>query len=132
MLRRSALLGLLVAILVAVPALASSGPAFKLTTVGGKSASFSVTGFEFSSGLNPKVGAAGSVTIDVLIASATEKKLLKDGKVKSAKLHVVAVLPTKVNKTYTFVGAKITGVTFVTGSFGPAAAVVLSYRKLTV
>ena len=132
MLRRVTLLGLCVAALLAVPALAASTTGFKLTTAAGKSGSFSITGYEFSSGLNPKVGSAGTVTIDVLIASPSEKSLLKDGALKSAKLHLVATLPTKINKTYTLAGAKITGTTFVTGHFGPAAAVVLSYRKLKV
>lgn len=132
MLRRVAVLALFVGALFAVPALAAGKTAFKLTTAAGRSQSFSITGYEFSSGINPAVGAAGTVTIDVLIASPNERSLLKDGAVKSAKLHVVATLPTKINKTYTLSGAKITGVTFVTGHFGPAAAVVLSYHKLKV
>ena len=132
MLRRVAVLGLFAAVLLAVPALGAGKTAFKLTTATGKSQSFSIIGYEFSSGIHPTVGAAGTVTIDLLIASPTEKSLLKDGAVKSARLHVVASLPTKINKTYTLSGAKITGVTFVTGHFGPAAAVVLAYHKLKV
>jgi len=132
MLRRVVLLGSLAAALLAVPALAAGTTSFKLTTAAGKSGSFSISGYEFSSGPNPTLGAGGTVTIDVLIASPAEKSLLKDGALKSAKLHVVATLPANINKTYTFSHAKITDVTFVTGHFGPAAAVVLSYRKLKV
>jgi len=129
--RRAYVLGLFLVALLAAPALAASKPAFKLVTASGKSGSFAYTGYEFSSGLNPKLGASGTVTIDVLVASATEKPLLRDGTLRSAKLHVLATLPKKINKTYTFGGAKITSVSFVTGHFGPAAVVVLSYAKLT-
>jgi ethanolamine utilization microcompartment shell protein EutL len=112
-------------------ALAASKPAFKLTTASGKSGSFAFSGYEFSSGLTPKLGRSGTVEVDVLVASPSEKALLKDGALKSATLHVVATLPKKVNTTYMLVGAKITSVSFVTGHFGPSAAVDLSYKKLT-
>jgi hypothetical protein len=122
-------IGLLVVLLLAVPALAVGKSAFKLTTKTGKTKSFSLTGYAFSS-RGPKLGKSGSVEVDVSISSPSEKLLLKTGTLKSASIHIVATLPKPVNTTYKLLGAKITSVSFVDGNLGPVAAVKLSYAKL--
>ena len=131
MVSRISALGLLVALIAAASASAAATSAFKVTSPHGKSASFGISGYEFSSGLTPKLGVSGKIEVDVLIVSNGEKALLKKGALKSATLQIVATLPKRINKTYRFTAAKITRVTFVTGHFGPAAAVDLSYKKLT-
>jgi hypothetical protein len=128
---RVSALGLLVALVAATSASAAERSAFKVTRSNGKSQSFGIIGYEFSSGLNPKLGVSGKIEVDMLIASKGEKAALKTGALKAATLHIVATLPKRVNKTYSFAGAKITSVSFVTGHFGPVAAVDLSYKKLS-
>jgi hypothetical protein len=128
---RACFLGLLVALIAAASASAAATSAFKVTRPSGKSQSFKLTGFEFSGGLHPKLGASGKIEVDALIASKGERALLSKGSLKAATLHIVATLPKKINKTYTFGGAKITEVSFVTGHAGPTAVVELSYKKLT-
>jgi hypothetical protein len=126
--RKALTFAVLVVLAVAVPVLASSRPAFKLTTNSGRTGSFSYIGFQFSSGATPKLGVAGKVEIELTVDSASQKPLLKVGPLKSATLRVVAK---KVPKTYTLVGAKITSASFVDGNSGPSADVKLSYKKLT-
>jgi hypothetical protein len=129
--RRVVTLGVLLALCAAAGASARATPAFKVTTAGGKSHSFGITGYEFSSGLKPKLGVPGRIEVDVLIASKRQKAFLKKGSLKAAALHIVATLPKRINATYRFTAPKITSVDFVTGHFGPAAVVELSYKKLT-
>jgi hypothetical protein len=128
--RTALVLGLFVLPLLAAPALSATKPAFKVTTTGGKTASYSYLGYQFKTGITPKLGVAGSVEIDAN-ASSSAKSVLKIGTLKSASLHVVASLPKKINKTYVFVSPKITSVEFDNGQAGPIAEVKLSYKKLT-
>jgi hypothetical protein len=121
----------MVALLAAATASAAATSAFKVTGPHGNSASFAITGYEFAGGLTPKLGVSGTVEVDVLIASKGERAVLKKGSLRSATLHIVATLPKRINKTYRFAVARIRRVSFVTGHFGPAAVVDLSYRKLT-
>jgi hypothetical protein len=123
--------GLLVALVLAVPSLASSTPVLKVTTTSGKTASFSYIGYEFSGGSTPTLGSPGKVEVDAKATSSAKKALLKKGALKSATLHVVATLPKKINKTYHLVSPKITSVSFEDGQAGPIATVKLSYKSLT-
>jgi hypothetical protein len=129
--RRVVTLGVLVALCAAASASARVTSAFKVTSPAGKSHSFGIVGYEFSSGLNPKLGVSGKIEVDVLIASKRQKAFLKKGTLKAATLHIIATLPKRINTTYRFTAPKITSVDFVTGHFGPVAAVDLSYKKLT-
>jgi hypothetical protein len=129
--RRGIVVGLLGALALAASASAGPKSAFTLKTSKGKTVSYSWTGYEFSSGLKPKLNKSGTLTVDVKIKSKTEKSALKKGALDAASLHVVATLPKKINTTYKLSKPKITEVTFADGNFGPAAAVVLSYKKLS-
>jgi hypothetical protein len=105
---------------------------FALMTATGSFLAPNYTGFTFGVA-TPPVGKAGTIEVDCPIHSeAVLKKQFAPGtKLTSAKLTISAELPKPQHFTYTFVGAKVASVEFVHGNFGLAAAVKLSFTKLT-
>lgn len=117
----------------ACTAFAGTPSAFKLTTAQGKQGTFTFTGYEFYTSGNTPVGKpakSGVLSVDVRISSNSQKALLKKGNLKAASLHVLALLPTRQDFTYTLADPKITRVDIVHGNLGEVGAVNISYKSI--
>lgn len=126
-------LSVVVALTAASVASATAPSAFKLTTAQGKKGTFTFVSYEFFTSKNSPVlkpPTSGVLSVDVKIASSSDKALLKKGTLKAASLHVSALLPTRQNFTYTLGNPKITTVDFVNGSLGEVGEVNIAYKSI--
>jgi hypothetical protein len=122
---------LLLALVIATTATAAT-PRLTLVTKSGDSESLSYTGYTFGSS-SPPLGKSGSIQVDCPVSNeAAVKKALKVGtELSSARLLISALLPHPQHFSYLFAGAKVKAILFVTGHFGPTAAITLSFTDLS-
>jgi hypothetical protein len=131
MLRCSTLIGLVAALVLAAAALAA-GPRFTVVTKSGESESLSYFSYTFGVA-TPPLGKAGSIQVDCEAPNeaAIRKALPVGTQLSSAKLEISAELPTPQHFSYVFANARVKAILFVTGHFGPTAAITLSFTKLS-
>jgi hypothetical protein len=125
------LIGVVVALVLAGSAVAA-GPQFVVVTKSGDSESLSYFSYTFGVA-TPPLGKPGSIQVDCEAPNeAMLKKALPVGaQLSSAKLEISAELPTPQHFSYVLADARIKAILFVTGHFGPSAAITLSFTKLS-
>ena len=130
-LRGLTLIGSLVALFLAAPAVAAT-PQFVLVTKSGGSESLSYFGYSFGAS-SPPLGKPGTIEVDCKAPEeAALKKALRAGtQLTSAELQISAQLPHPQHFSYRFSGAKVKAIDFVTGHYGPTAAITLSFTSLS-
>jgi opacity protein-like surface antigen len=130
---RSALIGVVLALVGAAPAAAaaSSKPLFAAASKTGAE-SCTYVGYSFGV-LKPPLGKHGTIEVDCPVKSraAVDKALPKGATLNSARLVVSATLPKPQHFTFHFAGAKVKSILFVNGHFGLTAAITLTFAKLT-
>lgn len=131
MLRGSVLIGLLVALVSAAPG-AAAGSLLVLVTKSGSSESLSYFGYSFAT-LAAPLKKPGTIQIDCNAPDeAALKKALRVGtQLTSAQLEISAQLPHPQHFSYRFANAKVKAISFVIRTSGPAAAITLSFTKLS-
>ena len=125
------LAGVLLTLLLASPA-AAAAPRFLLVTAQGTTESLGYVGYTFGV-TTPPIGKHGTLQVDCPVADeAAVKRALPVGtRLASARLVISATLPHPQHVAYVLAGAKVAAISFVTGHFGPTAAITLSFTKLS-